>query len=1341
MTDISGATPVEKDACTPKTTSVVVKNCNVAAELITSNFDACNGTAPIVAKNVFDIDQARGKWTLKGQPSTQIGQVKLNGVGVDKDGSIDAGTSNELTITNMTAAGTYHFVWEVRYGDADGAIAKCPQAYEFAVENATLTTKADTDGPNAEISVCGDTYTLRATNHDPNGYTFKWTDANDQPLAVGDATGTGFRISNSSTNNATVYGIPSSGKTIKWTVTKTTQRQKTKTVHNDETDKDEEVLEFDDNNNPVMETVETDCKASDVVTLTNEREVAFASVNTNPICDGTAELISSNTINEKLTGKWSYAVEGQSGKFVYNNESTSEIVVTSTNKNATTVSYEGIEKGNTVKVYWTVSKMLNGKECPSKPVELTLTNNDFDIDISGGSKQKSIDCSNTTTLTGSTSASNYTGWWTSDGGVAKFKVGTETTLTEVSSTSVDVVNLSNNPTGNLFVWHVQKLDADSKAVCEPKTLSVTVYNNKPVAEISAADKGKFEPTEDEDGKKVLVINCDANLELSANSLQYSVDKGQWIGTGGASFSDDGTKTGVTVSNMSNGEVTITWKVTRETEEGGKCIAEDAITFLNKSYTPKIITDVNILDDCKSSVTLEANPPTADGVTGYWTCDDESVTIGDQSSNASITVQDLPYGPTKFHWYLSGACGTIDDEITINNKQVNGNPGEDDYICVNYYTMKAHALSESTAEGTWSIASQPAGANAQLGENSHNINMGISNLGRGDTKLKWTVVNHYDANDNTKICTSEKYVTLHNMDFDIDALAGSTETTKDICGSKGELNPVAPAPGYEGVWSSTGATFDAVVDEDDPTNVASSIKATKAKYTLSGTEATFKWTVTRTFKNDKNEDQTCSKDDYVTVYDRTPQPSAESNLSTCDGTKALNASVADAAHEKGFWSKNANEGKFEGFTGDVASTNAVTITGIKPATQITLKWNVESTRTGLENCVASTPVVLTNYYYKPTAEASDTKFCPTFAVDGKPQDKDINIKGSLPGSNVEYTGEWTATGVTISESTSPSTTATFAGDQGGKFSLVWTVTPKDGPACVQDNANTDAVTITNMYPGTPSIETIDEVICKSETDEVVLTANDPADSDVTGKWSSSTTASVITETNQNSNVLSFVPARGVNKFTWTLEREGNTYADCKLSKDITFDNKYVKAEVVSTVFESCDNTATLTAIKVWDKYAGSEGWWSTNDDAAYFAGDGDTKVKSTKHGSSSANNLNVATAYGIPGTGATFYWHVKNGNPDENKGCADQIPVTVNNNGIPAEVVSKKILLCNTTTAHLQASALGNIEGAHGQWKCVKAPDGVTTAAVTAKISKPNEIETDVTDLDVDGGIYEFEWSV
>jgi hypothetical protein len=374
-TEGENGTEGHTDMC-PDTKTVTVKNCNIAAQITSTDFDACNGTISITAKQIFTNQYAKGKWTLTKQPAEQSGKVELNGTGVAVSGSVDANKSNILNISNMNASGSYTFRWDVQYQEGNAA-AQCPLSAEFTVKNNSLTTKADFKGPEAEVEVCGDTYTLTATNHG-EGYSGVWTGANGEALTVGDANGTGFRISNSTLSSAVVYGIPEDGMDIKWTVTKMTTRVKMDANNQPE---------VDGNGDPIMETVPTTCSASDVLSLTNVKGKATASLSTNPICNGEGTLNASNTISNVVSGKWEKASPTQAGKFVYGGNSYDNLVVTTANSGAASIVYTGIPTGQSVSVKWTISKTINGEECSVSTDPIELVNNGFDISINGGSSK------------------------------------------------------------------------------------------------------------------------------------------------------------------------------------------------------------------------------------------------------------------------------------------------------------------------------------------------------------------------------------------------------------------------------------------------------------------------------------------------------------------------------------------------------------------------------------------------------------------------------------------------------------------------------------------------------------------------------------------------------------------------------------------------------------------------------------------------------------------------------------------------------------------------------------------------------------------------------------------
>ena len=270
------------------------------------------------------------------------------------------------------------------------------------------------------------------------------------------------------------------------------------------------------------------------------------------------------------------------------------------------------------------------------------------------------------------------------------------------------------------------------------------------------------------------------------------------------------------------------------------------------------------------------------ITGYWSCENPTIQaiISADASTDKIEVFDLPYGNTVFHWNLNDqSCGKKSAPITITNNQVNGFAGNDEYICVDSYTMKADQMPVKTAKGTWTIDASSSVTGATIvAADENNPNMTINNLGRGKTTFVWTVKNFYDEDDDTKFCKSEKTVAIYNMDFDIDAYVGSTEKDMDVCGKTGNLSADPVITGCVGTWTvnGTGVIKDADKNKAD------------APFALSGESNDFTWTVVRTFTNAKGENQTCTKVDNVTVHDRTPNPTASTGLTTCDGTKQLNA---------------------------------------------------------------------------------------------------------------------------------------------------------------------------------------------------------------------------------------------------------------------------------------------------------------------------------------------------------------------------------------------------------------------------------------------------------------------
>jgi hypothetical protein len=883
---------------------------------------------------------------------------------------------------------------------------------------------------------------------------------------------------------------------------------------------------------------------------------------------------------------------------------------------------------------------------------------------------------------------------------------------------VTAVNLNNKITGNKFTWTV------TSQKCGSKSQTVTVYNNTPTAKIESLGDN--------------FLNCSTSLSLSANAIEYAAngETGQWTGPGNAAFSNGGTTANTYVSNLPNGNVTLTWTVTRP-DGDRNCQSTDQITFENLAFKAKILTNPDALDKCLSTINLSADPiPT--GVRGEWTVLNSDLLDGNTTSTtASLHVEDLPAGATTFVWTLyddthkgenDKKCDSQPDDIVVYNHQYNGSAGVNQYLCEDYYTMAAEAL-PTTAEGTWTLVSTDDPNATLTSRDVHNANMYVEHLGEGENKFKWSVKNYFTEDDKTSqtnnFCLSAKEVSVYNMSFVADANANTDSKEINICTEEGQLNGKTYGNDYTLEWTADNAKF----DDGTGNYTATTASIANPKFKLDAESSKFFLKVTRTLPGGK----TCEKNDDVTVYNRKPAAIVLSNVSTCNGVVDLNGALNNQSTETGYWTKESAMGEFETtdanahITATSVDVAAVSIKNLPEATSTTVTWTVKSTK--VANCETSTPITVTNYGFKP----SITGYVPADCAES------TAIEGTLPTTSLasDYTGTWTGpSGVHFGDENdggknSAKTTVTnlLRGDN----NITWTVNHKDY-TCPE---NTVTVTIKNLKAGTAELTSAAEQwVCSKEGETINISAKQP-EAGVIGTWTSSMDLSGI---DVNSTSFDITPDRGVSTFTWTISREGQTDTKCTDSKTIKIHNNVVVAETDADEFVSCDGNVELRAVDVRNKYGNSAiGWWTST--SASFAETGDP-VKT------GADNSNVITAYGVT-SGETFTWNVKKTDAEstdsdlEHKTCTDSKTVTVKNFYVPAVVTSGTQVYCDNVdnpSAALTAESIEGINGAKGQWTCVIAPTGVNKEEVNALISARASYSTVVTNLPK-VGTYEFEWKV
>ena len=1288
---------VKKGKCEakPKTVTLMIPNMPIFTG--ETSFNTCEDHIELTGLgDVSNVDNGQGEWIVQVIPDYGEG-FQINGETIESTEDVVEDRSGKLSITNLIEKGSYTIVRRIWYMH-DGK-EQCTNSKSYQITRYDVEALADPDGPKATRSVCGSSYQLSA-NEPGQGLSGKWTNGGKEiPVYDPENPGQDVAISDPTAYNATVYNIPAAnGVMLTWTVSQSG----------------------------------TSCSQTDAVTLKNESINAQLTGPTATICDGTATLSTPNygdIKGDKIIGYWSKASDKQSGNFVGYDAAVSSILVTSANVDALkSIQYENIGQGSSVKVKWTLQKTLASGEICSDTKEVELTNFGFSI---ADDEEIYTGCDDFVTLYGNLPDGSYDTWtgkWTADAnGSAKFDLGTSSTTEVENTNSVKVVDLNNTLEGNTIKWTV------TSTKCGSKEQTITLYNSKPTAQIKNKDKFNDE-----------FVNCNAEFSIEARKIDYPAngESGLWTAEGTTTFSDKGSKESTVVTNMPNGDVQLTWTVTRKYGNNQSCSTSDFVTFNNLVYTAQINTDPKDLAKCLTDVTINATPA-PDGVTGVWTSNPASVLEGNAAVNSSsLYIKNIPAGSTTFTWTLTAdneKCGPQTTSITIDNHKYNGNAGEDQYLCEDTYNMNASDL-PTTAKGTWSLV-EKADADATISmPGVNNPHMTVSGLGKGANKFMWAVKNYFsDADktaDNENFCYSESFVTLNNMSFVADANANTDSKEINICTDKGQLNGATYGSDHTIEWT---VNSDKVKFADAEGNyTATTANVSAPKFDLGGVEsAVFTMKVTRTLTNGK----TCEKSDDVTVYNRKPKAvTLATPVNTCNGEVDLNGQLNNSITETGFWTKESSMGTWTSTDPKASITNtevdvpAVTLTGLPEATSTTVNWTIKSLL--VDDCATTTDVVVNNYGFKPSISGYVAESCS----------ESTDIVGTMPSVNnnlaAGYTGKWTASaGVAFGDANNSGSTVastTVLGLKRGENQITWTVNHKDYACSSEQNAVT--VTIKNLKAGNAELNSEPEQwVCVGENGTITLSAKTP-ETGVQGTWTSSV---VIPEDNKHDHDITINPGLGVSTYTWTVARPGVTDNSCNDSKTITIHNNYVKAEVEAAEFISCNNNVVLKAIDITKTVYGSKaiGYWTST--SASFDADKDVKQ--------GADNAYEITAYNVT-SNSTFTWNVKKTDVDvtaenanlediaKNKTCYNSQPVTVQNYTVPAVVTSKSLLYCDTDPeVTLTAESIADYGvDAKGLWTCVDAPTGVDKESVNALIVDRGSYTTVVKNLPKND-TYKFSW--
>ena len=821
----------------------------------------------------------------------------------------------KTTVNGLTEKGQYEFIWTV----ARGAENVCEKSASVLVNVDLLSVKAvssatvngKTEGVVNNNNVIGVCgTTVTITPNKPVGAIGKWYNVNGEVY--------------STDSKITLTGLTDNVTRLIWQVERGTS--------------------------PNI------CTASDEIMVYNDNVTPSIDV-ASATCTGNITMRTTNDLGTNLTGEWS--TSATKGSFTNN---TNENVQTSAGPVAT---FYNIAKGATANFKWTLNHTAHNHTCKTE-IPFTVTNYEFDFKAG---QNAFADCDGTYTLQGSfpdgLPSDNLSGEWSWDQVV---------TISDKTNKNAVVSNL-NKLTPTKFTWTVSYQYGDGIDDKCSDSRDVVITNNQ----VKEATASFTSGVSDYNGTK---IACGSTISLSGTSPD-GTGEGRWTIPDGVEFVNSAaTDEDITVTNLGkNKEADFTWTISREDGKGGKCSSSKTLTVKNMYYEAKIYTaDYQLLCN-KNSLQVDANDVAKEyGAKGWWeiTNRDRGVDIeggwDNKSTENSIVVTGLPYGETKFTWYVQAAnCAISTASITVKNGMVTANAGTDDITCTTEYeSLNAVYYEQSDWTGSWSCEGKDV-----LFDDSNNYITKVTGMTTsGAYQFKWTVKSpDYHGH---KGCETSDIVEISANGFVVDADDKADNTTKKraICGDEAIIN----ATRLEGTGEWTSKPAGLIVGASTNSSVEVNLGGLK--------NATFTWTETR---------NGCPSTDYVTLNNIQPEANGGRKVYyACDDNNiTLAAREVTAANTTYGWSKKVDTDPGQ-FTGATNINNAVyTFNALSEQNKsAVLVWTVTYEENGLK--CSKTDEVTAVY----------NKFVPEITAESAVCAFETEVSGTIPKSG--YTGVWTCT---------------------------------------------------------------------------------------------------------------------------------------------------------------------------------------------------------------------------------------------------------------------------------------------------------------------------------------------
>ncbi|MEN8120420.1 MAG: PKD domain-containing protein, partial [Bacteroidota bacterium] len=569
------------------------------------------------------------------------------------------------------------------------------------------------------------------------------------------------------------------------------------------------------------------CSDFDDVVITNNQYISSANPGgANVLCEDYSEVIA-DIPPAGTSGQWiMYAGVG-----------------TFDDPTSNTTYVRGLGQGpNTIR--WVVSK----DGCDTN-AEFNITNNS--VSTEAGDDQ--VVCTTTTSLTATPIPSGGSGYWTRLSGTG--------IIDNSASSATSVSNLSLG--SNIFTWHVDAngCSDESSLVVTNNTFTVSAGSNE--------------------------VYCGSTYPLAGEDPAPGY--GLWtIENGTGSFANPSSN-GTVVSNLSNGDNTFRWTVTRN-----GCTFYDDVTITNDLYTADAGESFPVCGD-QTTVTASALNPVW-GATGLWTLENGGGTFANPTS-ASTIISGLASGNNRLRWTVTkGSCIDYDEIIVTNNLPVIS-AGTPETTCDDFRTLSATPLSP-TGTGLWT----GGGLTTTIVDPSSSITL-ITGLARGTNTFAWTVT------DNN--CTATSTVTITSNHFDAHAGPDQVVTVNNAV-----MQAQLPDATATGTWMPISGSG-TIGDITNPTEPVTD---------LGYGENTFRWTV--------NWSGCTSTDDVNIIYNAITADAGPEYIPTCENIVYMSA--IDPFPGTGTWTFVS--GTHVPTFSDINNPN-MQVSDIEPGGYFTLKWTV------------------------------------------------------------------------------------------------------------------------------------------------------------------------------------------------------------------------------------------------------------------------------------------------------------------------------------------------------------------------------------------------------------------